>query len=198
VRRRLFNLAAAVSLALFLATLLLWARSYVRVDIVGDCRMPAAGANWYRRDRTAFSADGGVLYLWRGVLVTTPRYFDTFTPRPGERFHHVHRPGANMPRERFPGNHWFEYWWRPKQPPSGSYASPAVLHIDTLRVRVPYWFPALVTAAAPAAWITRRRRAARRRAIGRCPTCGYDCRATPRKCPECGTDLPPSNPATDD
>jgi hypothetical protein len=54
-------------------------------------------------------------------------------------------------------------------------------------VGVPYWFLALASGigsiylfAAP------RRRQSKRRNLGLCMTCGYDLRATPEGCPECG------------
>ena len=53
-------------------------------------------------------------------------------------------------------------------------------------VAVPAWIPVVVLAVMPALWlrsIVRRRRIL---AAGRCVRCGYDLRATPERCPECG------------
>jgi hypothetical protein len=59
---------------------------------------------------------------------------------------------------------------------------------------VPYWLALGVTAPLPAlaAWLrVRRRRRARRRL---CANCGYDLRATPDRCPECGQSVRPATP----
>ncbi len=54
-------------------------------------------------------------------------------------------------------------------------------------VVVPLWAVTMATAIMPALalrqWIRRRRR---RPGTGLCPVCGYDLRATPGRCPECG------------
>jgi hypothetical protein len=54
----------------------------------------------------------------------------------------------------------------------------------------PFWSLALLTAILPATWLIRfawaRTGARRRRQLGLCPACGYDLRATPERCPECG------------
>ena len=52
-------------------------------------------------------------------------------------------------------------------------------------VAVPHGLLAAVTAALPA--VVARRSWRRRRPASGCPSCGYDLRATPARCPECGT-----------
>jgi hypothetical protein len=49
----------------------------------------------------------------------------------------------------------------------------------------PCWVLALLTAAPPAIWMIRRNRP--RVTPGLCTVCGYDLRATPNQCSECGT-----------
>ncbi len=64
------------------------------------------------------------------------------------------------------------------------------------RVELPLWLLVLVTGAFPgyrlATWVYKRhlqQRQADRIARGCCPMCGYDVRATPQRCPECGHEL---------
>jgi len=81
------------------------------------------------------------------------------------------------------------YWWTHQ---------PLNRGITTTRWQPPYkigapaWFvfplslllPIYSVLRAPKLWRTFV--APRRAADGHCPTCGYDCRATPSRCPECG------------
>lgn len=62
---------------------------------------------------------------------------------------------------------------------------------DMVGVRIPYWFMALVAGGAAmwnlrSAWLAVR--SWRRVKQGRCARCGYDLRATPDRCPECGNE----------
>jgi hypothetical protein len=54
---------------------------------------------------------------------------------------------------------------------------------------VPHWFVLIVLAACSvplAGRLRRTRRAKSRASADECLACGYDCRATPGRCPECG------------
>ena len=60
---------------------------------------------------------------------------------------------------------------------------------DIQSLFIPGWFFLLVLAILPALWLVRRRSARKRYRIakGLSLVCGYDLRATPDRCPECGT-----------
>jgi hypothetical protein len=66
-------------------------------------------------------------------------------------------------------------------------------------IAIPYWFIVLLTAIGPVTVWRHRRRQLRRRQVGQCPGCGYDLRATPDHCPECGwkSSVPAAEPRLD-
>ena len=54
------------------------------------------------------------------------------------------------------------------------------------RVYFPFWGLILVSLIAPGIVVIGYRRSRHRHRRGMCPRCGYDLRATPQRCPECG------------
>ena len=56
------------------------------------------------------------------------------------------------------------------------------------QLAIPYWLLTLLTAIPTALLLRTRQRQRARRQQGQCRNCGYDLRASPDRCPECGTD----------
>lgn len=67
---------------------------------------------------------------------------------------------------------------------------PAARFTGPWRVRAPCLPAVVVLATVPAAWLLRRGAGGPRGPNDVCPWCGYDVRATPYRCPDCGTELP--------
>ena len=159
-RRYLPKLASGLSLLLFAALAVVWVRSYLSGDKVGY----RVGGT--KREEISLSCFSGQLARSRSVAdVTGPAERGWFRdPR------EPHRPGYDM-GGGFAG---FEYR-RVAHPGRWLW-----------EFRAPMWAVAGVLAAAPILQVARWGRG--RTSAGKlCPTCGYDLRATPERCPECGT-----------
>ena len=183
VTRRLLNLLTALSLLVFAAAVALWALSYTlrpELSRVGFDR------------RAVVLHDGSLQFYWlkRFELVLVPQPVGGPAAAPGKPLPYLADP---------PGWHYRAPGLCRLPPasrdvvvrPLASLAGGAVPHPGVISgggFEVSVWPLAALTAVLPAAWLVRRRGAAtaRRAARGLCATCGYDLRATPGKCPECG------------
>ena len=87
---------------------------------------------------------------------------------------------------------WLTWEWEPPRPvlSVGSWRVPGQYSSWTGGVRI--WPAAVVASVLPALWVWRFVRARRIRLEGLCPTCQYDLRATPSRCPECGFEPQPA------
>jgi hypothetical protein len=158
--RRLFTVLSALSLALCLATVVLWVRSYTLEDVLefGD-GPPSHSFVSYR---------GGVTVGWED---SRPETRGARSDTGWGREYEWRRMGFGAGAFRY------GRWAHDTSYSSGGY----------WRWRRFPWWPICVLLSLPPllhAWRLARRR--RRGASGLCPSCGYDLRATPGRCPECG------------
>jgi hypothetical protein len=175
VKCRLLNLLAALSLVLCAATVVLWVRSYRVGDMVHWHNEPA--------DFEFYSCLGLLEISW------------------GERPSYVHPQWNGWEGTLWPfkGNlgllaidlsHSAPHNWNGFGFGSWRQLSPGYRRLNVDCVVVPYWFLSIITSAASTAalaWLWSERRSWRYSATGHCSKCGYDLRATPDRCPECGT-----------
>jgi hypothetical protein len=174
--RIFFLLAAGVSLLLCVAAVVAWPVSYWR----GFAVARHAGA-FYRtftisRGHFLLQAFGSIASDVNPPGVT---WWETAASAPGElRYIAIGQPidfraqTWTFPRSLAPDADFF-FYRRYRVGPNG----------------YPLWWIVIVTALLPllGGVSLRRRRAERRRLlVGHCPGCGYDCRATPGRCSECG------------
>ena len=169
VKRRLFTILSALSLLLFAAVVALWVWSYFRSESIS--RVRSGGI----KERIS-AASGSIIASRTDGHRGEPDWFH-------ERYVVYSSPPLSpdsvMPDPHLRGGEFAGFAWY--------YYGPEVhWTIDRLLI-VPYWFVAMLTAIHPACLGVRWYSSHRRHARGLCPSCGYDLRATPGRCPECGT-----------
>jgi hypothetical protein len=186
--RRLAKLPTILSLLLLLATAVLWVRGYRVADEVAWRRGPytcsvrsCLGGVQVERSRDGLFGRSGYS---RAPVQPDTRYWDI----DGDGI----ADGPMYGLDHFP---WPQQTWEccgfaaargqeitfglrsgPEDPEEGRYTV----------VIVPCWFIAVAAGVLPIGAFSGHLRRARRRSRGLCPACGYDLRATPGRCPECG------------
>jgi hypothetical protein len=166
MRRRLVTILASVSLVLFAATLGLWVQSHFVDDML-----------LYRVKHGDSGFSEYMLEDVRGSL-----FFATHTspaslpPTVRDGFDHE-RVDASRVRVMKETLVWRIGFGFNRQP--GGWV-----------LQLPLWLFAIVFLAGPAYVFSLRMRTRRRARAGRCAACGYDLRASPERCPECGTLTP--------
>jgi hypothetical protein len=180
MRWKLFTLAAGASVVLCIAVCLLWVRSYRVMDDVyyAAWEPPTQPApEYHRRTYHGLRTDpGGVVAYRRADSVGGGPFSNLgIFERNGQDgvYHHVEPLGPDG---------------RPFPPintmtldifPDGNFPDQ--------RVRIPDWVLIAITLLLPCGWVASAIKRKRTKTAGLCPACGYDLRATPDRCPECGT-----------
>jgi hypothetical protein len=187
--RILLNAATAASLVLCVTAVGLWARSYSlghnansRTNRMADPGRFVLEEWWFA------SAAGGVTFCRSTFTATDPRSVSRYAalpPRAERTFRRVPNPDAFKAQ--------FDRTFLRTSPVAGFGYRHSVEGSPgggdrrvQWAVAVPLWAPAALFAFAPAISVWRACRRRRRRHTGLCPACGYDLRATPDRCPECG------------
>jgi hypothetical protein len=190
VFRHLFTLCSALSLLLCVAVCVLWVRSYFRADWVP--LIPRVNGvrfdSWQGRlfvVRVRFPEDRPTYLRMDPPVVGTSVFNQNGDPAFRNAIRRLQQTAGikllTPPRAVFssasPANGFgFGYSGEELKPDMGWWT-----------FSIPYWFLALAAAMSPVAWLVRRRKLRGRIARGLCPRCGYDLRASPERCPECGT-----------
>lgn len=193
MKRIVFHFLAGLSLVFLAAVVSLWIRGEFRADrIYGD---HVDRENHFLSDYWLVSERGCVEFHWNGaswmnispLMIQEPFHWrsgnsvDVAQPTFGIRASTDNETDIvvfDTPRGEM----------RSTDCRSGgsNISSAELLEGRSIRVVLSDWFATLAASIMPAFWIWRRWKLRAKMRIGICEICGYDLRATPGRCPECG------------
>jgi hypothetical protein len=184
--RIIVNALTVLSLLLCAATCVLWVRSYSGTDYLSRSQLLSSNPAEVTTRRHGVAWTHGEVRVSAG----TSTYLPAGPPDPAAYWGWGRLGPGHMGWDATPvasdwdriGFHRYQTGW------SASFADD-----QEGGVAVPAWLPVLALALPSLAWGVRRVRRRRRLDTGLCPACGYDLRATPDRCPECGC-VPPKKP----
>jgi hypothetical protein len=178
MKRRLFTLAAAVSMLLFILVALAWVQS-CRFGVGVAWSEVVAARGWRRTD--VFGIADGRFVHWTsdshqpGVEQDMPPQWYPIDAR--QRNSQSLRVDFGPRAFSFLGFGWEQGTFMNSTAPTDFYR----------RAAIPCWMVAGLCAIVPGLRIRAGYLRWRRGRPGRCSYCGYDLRASPGRCPECGT-----------
>lgn len=178
MRRRIVHFIALLSLVLCVGSIAAAVRSHFAWDRFNRDELTDSGATWQRAWTRIDSSNGRVdLSLSRETRSNRAQlaYLQSTSPQ----FAWSVRHGNNSMPTNSKALRFLGLFGQMERAPGRFF----------VRLILPYWLLAVLFAIGPTicgvrAW--RRRKANRREAEGLCKSCGYDLRATPDRCPECG------------
>jgi hypothetical protein len=190
MRRRLLNTFLGISLLLCVATAVLWLRSYYSKDKL-------SWASPYSTTSAGTAANGVYLVSNGGAIVfgqesgtwakSFPYWGETYDGPRGFSLRSEPHPRYSI-GPGFWGNNYVDAQ-------RASRWNPAYVNHERF-IRIPWWAIFVTALLTSTPFLVPEVRRRRRRLRGLCVRCGYDLRATPGGCPECGT-VPKSKPVRD-
>jgi hypothetical protein len=174
-RKRLFTCLTILSLILCLATVALWVRSYWRYDTLAH---GSSGTDGF--GSLGIESKYGELYLSAAHYYANLNYSNLYNEAPGWSFgeHRFLTLDTHMDFAKKHVKHQLVGF--------GSFNGD-LRPVGFLRsIWLPHWFLALLFAILPTLRLRSILRNRHRHRAGFCQHCGYDLRATPDRCPECG------------
>jgi|SRR5665213_176 len=191
MKRRLFAVLATLSLLMCIAACALWVRSHFAHDIFRWQRArltPPSGGHLgiLNYGFIDLETDEGIFGIARCHYYWPNLDSQDFASLQGDfgdcqTFDHLRENSTILSTDGDAIVNWNGFYWVRYD---GVVSQRMIQHI--LEVRMPAWSVVLFLAVFPVAWLIswRRRRAS---TSGMCPKCGYDLRASPDRCPECGS-----------